>query len=171
MSNVIDLVQHTLSSLDDVDMSSNLTAGRVLSYDGAKWVPTAAAGVKGYITFNGITGVASKQHGLTVSKSGTGVYVITCDPAIRDGTNNWCVVIGNVDTGILLADAVQTSANDTLNVYNAFVTDRTIDNFTISATRKYNNYMVFSASDGDGNATQMFGITSVDPSEISLAVF
>jgi len=58
-----------------------------------------------------------------------------------------------------------------MNIYNVFVENRTTSGFTLRATRKYNVYTVFSAADGDGNATQMFGITSVDPTYVTLAIY
>lgn len=127
--------------------------------------------VRGYIVFNGATGSVIKSSKLSLAKSGTGNYEITTDPTIRDGTSNWGVVIGNVDHGILSQADTQTNAGDTLDIWNTFVTTRSVTGFSLRATRKYNRYRVFVAADGDGNATQMFGITSVDPSYIALVVF
>lgn len=129
------------------------------------------AAIKGYIAFNGATGEVLKSSRLSLSKIGSGNYAITCAASIRDGTDKWGVVVGNVDHGILSQSDAQTNAANTLDIWNAFVTTRTTTGFTLRATRKYNIYRVFSAADGDGNATQMFGITSADPTYITLVVF
>jgi len=51
------------------------------------------------------------------------------------------------------------------------VYNRADSTFNIRAIRTYNDYVVFSAADGDGNATQMFGITAVDPTYITAVIY
>ncbi len=127
---------------------------------------TGISSARGFIAFNGSTGATIASQNLTLTKVGTGNYTITCDASIRDGSSNWAVTVGNVDDGTLSQSSGITSASYTLDVYNCFVGTRTTANFKLSAKRSFNNYSIFSAADGDGNATQMFGVTAVDPTYI-----
>ena len=132
----------------------------------------SGAGVAGFIAFNGSSGAVIKSANCSLTKVGSGDYTITLDAAIQDGSDQYCVVIGNVDRGVTSqSNSGVTTADNTMQVYNAFVSARTASNFSVKAIRVVNNYIVFSAADGDGNATQMFGINAVDPSYISLAIF
>ena len=126
---------------------------------------------RGYIAFNGATGATIASKNLSLSKAATGVYNITCDSTIRDGTSNWAVTVGNVDEGTLSQSDAITTADKTLKLYNAFVSSRTTTGFTVSAKYVFNNYQVFSAADTDGNATQMFGIAAIDPTYVVVTLF
>ena len=125
---------------------------------------------KGHIAFNGATGAVISSSNLTLSKTSTGVYQITAASSIRDGTANWAVTVGNVDVGTTSQSDGVTSASSTLNVYNCWVSARSNTGFTLTATRKYNVYRIFVANDGDGNATQMFGVTAVDPTYVCVTL-
>lgn len=132
----------------------------------------SGAGVAGFIAFNGATGSVIKSANCSLTKVGTGNYTVTLDAAIQDGSDNYCVVIGNVDRGVVSqSNTAVTTADNTMQVYNAFVSSRGTSDFTVRAIRVVNNYIVFSAADGDGNATQMFGINAVDPTYVTLAIF
>ena len=132
----------------------------------------SGAGVAGFIAFDGSSGTVIKSANCSLTKVGTGNYTITLDAAIQDGSDNYCVVVGNVDRGVLSqSNSGVTTADNTMQLFNAHVSARAADSFTLSATRVVNNYIVFSAADGDGNATQMFGINAVDPSYVTLAIF
>ena len=130
---------------------------------------TAAAA--GYIAFNGATGSVIASSNLTLAKAGTGNYTITLDAGIRDGSANYCVVLGNVDQAVLSQGTGVTGSDYTLDLYNTMVYSRADSTFNIRAIRTYNDYVVFSAADGDGNATQMFGITAVDPTYITAVIY
>lgn len=130
------------------------------------------ASAAGYIAFVGSSGSVIASKNLTVSRTGTGSYTVTLGAAIQDGSSSYCIVLGNVDQGVTSQSASVTTASFTLDIYNTFIDSRTSTNFRIRAIRTYNDYQVFSATgDGDGNATQMFGITTVDPSYITAVVY
>lgn len=136
------------------------------------FVQDAIAAGRGFIAFNGATGATIASQNLTLTKVGTGDYTITCDASLQDGTSNWAVTVGNVDEGTVSQTAnTNTSANNTLLVYNCFVSSRTTTSFSLKAKSSFNNYIVFVAADGDGNATQMFGITAVDPTYIVATLY
>ncbi len=132
---------------------------------------------RGFIAFNGSTATTIASQNLTLTKDGTGNYTISCDSSIRDGTSNWAITIGNVDQGVLNQSPLNPDnttgpdSDDDLTLYNCFVKTRAVDSFNIRAIKTYNKYRIFSAADGDGNATQMFGVTSVDPTYICVTLF
>jgi hypothetical protein len=132
----------------------------------------SGAGVAAFIAFDGATGAAIKSTNCSLTKNATGDYTITLDASIQDGTDNYCVVLGNVDRNkFSQSNSGVTTADNTMQLYNTYVNSRAADSFNIRAIRVVNNYIVFSAADGDGNATQMFGINAVDPSYVTLAIF
>ena len=132
---------------------------------------------RGFIAFNGSTATTIASENLTLTKNGTGNYTIACDSSIRDGTSNWAITIGNVDQGVLSQTPLNPTAttgpnsDDDLTLYNCFVNTRSVTSFNIRAIKTYNKYRIFSAADTDGNATQMFGITAVDPTYICVTLF
>jgi len=129
------------------------------------------ASAAGYIAFNGATGSVIASSNLTLTKNGTGDYTINIAAGIQDGDANYCVVLGNVDQAVLSQGTGVTSSDYTLDLYNTMVYSRANSTFNIRAIRTYNDYVVFSAADGDGNATQMFGITAVDPTYITAVIY
>lgn len=132
---------------------------------------------RGFIAFNGSTATTIASQNLTLTKYGTGNYNITCDSSIRDGTSNWAITIGNVDQGVFSQTPLNPDAttgpnsDDDLTLYNCYVNSRGVGSFNIRAIKTYNKYRIFSAADTDGNATQMFGITAVDPTYICVTLF
>ena len=132
------------------------------------------AGVKGFIVFNGSTGAVLKSRNLTLTKSGTGNYSLTCDVSIRDGSSNWGVVITNIDNGVLSQIPVSINSS-TVNSFqtefqNIFVTSRTSAGFVVRAkttTSQWYSFLVGN-DNGGGNA---FGISAVDPTYVALIVF
>ena len=132
---------------------------------------------RGFIAFDGSTATTIASENLTLTKNGTGDYTINCDSSIRDGTSNWAITIGNVDQGVLSQapldpdNTTGPDSDDDLTLYNCFVNSRAVDSFNIRAIKTYNKYRIFSAADTDGNATQMFGITAVDPTYICVTLF
>lgn len=132
---------------------------------------------RGFIAFDGSTATTIASQNLTLTKNGTGDYTINCDSSIRDGTSNWAITIGNVDQGVLSQapldpdNTTGPDSDDDLTLYNCFVNSRAVDSFNIRAIKTYNKYRIFSAADTDGNATQMFGITAVDPTYICVTLF
>jgi hypothetical protein len=127
---------------------------------------TGITDIKGYIVFNGSNGAVIKSKNAFLSKSATGSYFITCDPSIQDGTNNWGVIINNVDSGIVTRSP---SIGSQIDVYNAFVGDRFSIGFSIFSTVRFNNVIHFGGN--DNNSANIFGITAVDPEYISLIIF
>lgn len=132
---------------------------------------------RGFIAFDGSTATTIASQNLTLTKNGTGNYTITCDSSIRDGTSNWAITIGNVDQGVFSQEplnpttATGPDSDDDLTLYNCYVNSRGTDSFNIRAIKAYNKYRIFIAADTDGNATQMFGITAVDPTYICVTLF
>ena len=57
----------------------------------------------------------------------------------------------------------------TFNHYNAYVKTTDTDGFTIDARLLYNEYAHFGGN--DNNTSQGWGITSVDPTYISIVVY
>jgi len=130
--------------------------------------------IRGYIVFNGATGAVLKSRNLTLVKSGTGNYSITCATAIRDGTTNWGVVITNIDDGVLTQtpSSVNSSTinNFQANWWNAFSTNLTTTGFTVRAKRTYSQWSDFLVGN-DNAGGNSFGITALDPTYIALVVF
>ena len=165
---------------DSVNLAGSPTTTTQSSADNSTKIATTAfvqtlvgntASAAGYIAFNGSTGSVIASSNLTLAKAGTGNYTITLDAGIRDGSANYCVVLGNVDQAVLSQGTGVTSSDYTLDLYNTMVYSRADSTFNIRAIRTYNDYQVFSAADGDGNATQMFGITAVDPEYITAVIY
>ena len=165
---------------DSVNLAGSPTTTTQASTDDSTKIATTAfvqalvggtATAAGYIAFNGSTGSVIASENLTLVKNGTGNYTITLDTAIRDGSANYCVVLGNVDQAVLSQGTGVTGSDYTLDLYNTMVYSRAESTFNIRAIRTYNDYVVFSAADGDGNATQMFGITAVDPTYITAVIY
>ena len=130
--------------------------------------------IRGFIVFDGSTGAVLKNRNLTLVKTATGSYNITCDESIRTGSANWGVVITNIDDGILSQTPSGINASTISNFqndwWNAFVATRTTTGFTVRAKRTYSQYFTFLVGNDNagGNA---FGIEAVDPSYIALIVF
>jgi hypothetical protein len=165
---------------DSVNLAGSPTTTTQASTDDSTKIATTAfvkelvgntASAAGYIAFNGSTGSVIASSNLTLAKAGTGNYTITLDAGIRDGSANYCVVLGNVDQAVLSQGTGVTGSDYTLDLYNTMVYSRADSTFNIRAIRTYNDYVVFSAADGDGNATQMFGITAVDPTYITAVIY
>lgn len=133
-----------------------------------------ANAIRGYIVFNGTTGVVIKSKNLTLSKVGSGNYSIICDSAIRDGSSNWGVVITNIDDGILSQTPIGINSGTVNsfqnNWWNAFATSFTSAGFTVRSKRTYSQWFSFLVGNdnGGGNA---FGVEAIDPSYIALVVF
>ena len=168
------------ATLTDPTLSGTATAPTQSSTDDSTKIATTAfvqdliggtASAAGYIAFNGSTGSVIASSNLTLTKSGTGDYTINIDAGIQDGNADYCVVLGNVDQGTLSQGTSITGASNTLNIYNTMVYSRATSSFNVRAIRAYNVYYVFSAADGDGNATQMFGITAVDPTYVTAVIY
>jgi len=168
------------ATLTDPTLSGTATAPTQSSTDDSTKIATTAfvqdliggtASAAGYIAFNGSTGSVIASSNLTLTKSGTGDYTINIDASIQDGNADYCVVLGNVDQGTLSQSDGVTSASNQLNIYNTMVYSRATSSFNVRAIRTYNVYRVFSAADGDGNATQMFGITAVDPTYVTAVIY
>jgi hypothetical protein len=168
------------ATLSDPTLSGTATAPTQSSTDDSTKIATTAfvqdliggtASAAGYIAFNGSTGSVIASSNLTLTKNGTGDYTINIDAGIQDGNADYCVVLGNVDRNTLSQGTGVTSASNTLNIYNTMVYSRATASFNVRAIRAYNVYQVFSAADGDGNATQMFGVTSVDPTYVTAVLY
>jgi hypothetical protein len=133
-----------------------------------------ANAIRGYIVFDGSTGVVIKSRNLTLVKSGTGNYSITCATSIRDGSSNWGVVITNIDNDVLTQTPTSVNASTVNNFqtewWNASLTTRTSTGFTVRAKRTYSQAFDFNVGD-DRNMTVAFGITALDPTYIALIVF
>jgi hypothetical protein len=129
----------------------------------------AASSVKGYIAFDGVTGATIKAKNLSVLKTATGTYSIICAPSIRDGTSNWGVLLGNVDVGEKSRSAGVPNNARQIDVYSTFVSSTTTNGFEVAATRRFNTQVHFGGN--DNNTANIFGITEVDPTYITLIVF
>jgi len=160
--NIMDGVTATTAELNYVDGVTSPIQTQLNTLDALQ------GRARGFITFNGATGATIKALNLTLSKTGTGNYNITCDSSIRDGTSNWCIVVGSVDKGVD-SQTPSTSMTQTFNHYNAYVKTTDTDGFTIDARLLYNEYAHFGGN--DNNTSQGWGITSVDPTYISIVVY
>jgi hypothetical protein len=130
--------------------------------------------IRGFIVFNGVTGEVLKSRNLTLVKSGTGNYNITCDVSIRTGSSNWGVVITNIDDGVLSRTLTGINSgtinNFQNNWWNAFATGFTATGFSVRSKRTYSQWFSFLVGNdnGGGNA---FGVQAIDPEYIALVVF
>jgi hypothetical protein len=165
---------------DSVNLAGSPTTTTQASTDNSTKIATTAfvqnlvggtATAAGYIAFNGSTGSVIASENLTLSKTATGTYTITLDAGIRDGSANYCVVLGNVDQAVTSQGTGLTQSDFTLDIYNTFVNSRSANTFEIKAIRTYNDFQIWFVADGDGNATQMFGITAVDPTYITAVIY
>jgi len=133
--------------------------------------------VKGYITFDGSNGsVKSSGGGLTVTKTATGTYTVSIPsniPGGRPSSNaDYAIVIGNVDdkqTNVTASTARDANGvTQAFTNYNAWVSSQTTSSFVIKATRTIIDYQHFGGNDNNTGAT--FGITTVDPRLINIAI-
>ena len=120
--------------------------------------------LKGFITFNGSTGAVIASSGLTLSKSGTGNYVINIAAGIRPPNTAYGVVIGNVDDGRTSVSARRAPDSQTTN-YNAWNSARSSTSFTIRASKNYNSYVFIPSDDNIGQT--VLGIQAVGPKLIT----
>tara|TARA_R110001632_G_scaffold10629_1_gene39244 strand:+ start:1820 stop:3088 length:1269 start_codon:yes stop_codon:yes gene_type:complete len=120
--------------------------------------------LKGFITFNGSTGAVIASSGLTLSKSGTGNYVINIAAGIRPPNTAYGVVIGNVDDGRTSVTARRAPDSQTTN-YNAWNSARSSTSFTIRASKNYSTYVGIPSDDNIGQT--ILGIQTVDPTLIT----
>lgn len=176
--NGIDITDGSIA-LNIPTVRSSLSAGSNITYDantGSISVAAAyttainnaiAAGsaVRGYIIFNGETGAVIKSKNAILTKNATGSYFITCDPSIRDGTDNWGALIGVVDVGVTFRSAFRGAQID---VYSAFLGAKSTTGFSVIATRRFNNVVHFGGN--DNNDANIFGITQVDPKYVSIII-
>lgn len=130
----------------------------------------AGSAVRGYIIFNGATGAVIKSKNATVTKFGTGFYGIICPASIRDGTNNWAVLLGNVDVGVKSRAAAAGRPSSQLDVYTTFIDGQSTVGFNVNATRRTNTAVSRAYGGNDNDNTQLFGITAVDPTYVSLII-
>lgn len=133
--------------------------------------------VKGYITFDGSNGsVKSSGGGLTVTKTATGTYTVNIPSSIPGGRPsadaNYAIVVGNVDdkqTNVTASTARDANGvTQAFTNYNAWVSSQTTSSFVIKATRTIIDYQHFGGNDNNTGAT--FGITTVDPRLINIAI-
>ena len=157
-------ISPTIATLSDAQVG---TATNVLMNPQRTLDAINANAARGYIVFNGSTGEVFKSRNLTLVKNGTGNYSISCASAIRNGTTNWGVVITNVDDG--RTGLTPSITNGSMQLYNAFVSSRTANGFSVAARTFYNNYIHLGGN--DNNTGNVFGITAVDPNYIAIIVF
>ena len=133
--------------------------------------------VKAYISFNGTNGtVLSSGGGLTLTKTATGTYTVNIPSNIPGGrpssNTNYAIIIGNVDdkqTNVTASTARDANGvTQAFTNYNAWVSSQTTSSFVIKATRTIIDYQHFGGNDNNTGAT--FGITTVDPTLINIAI-
>lgn len=175
VSNGAGTINVPVTAIGNAGSATRLQTARTINgvpFDGTANITIPTSAPRAYIAFNGVNGGVYQAENLTISKTGTGAYNIIVDPALRGGPGSWAATVGNVSSGVTEQSAGITSANNTLNIYNCWVSDNSFTwGFSLRAVRSYNVYSVFSAADGDGNATQMFGVTAVDPTYIAVTLY
>ena len=174
-------------TFNDVDVDGDLTVAGDLEVtgsidadeftgDGSKLTGIVQL-VKGYVTFDGSNGtVISSGGGLTVTKTATGTYTVNIPSSIPGGrptsNANYGIVIGNVDDEqTSVAPSTARDANGITQAftnYNAWVSSQTTSSFVIKATRTIIKYQHFGGNDNNTGAT--FGISTVNPSLINIAI-
>jgi hypothetical protein len=160
----------TVAQIHDTGAIHTISTVTATSFigDGSNLTGISAA-VKGFITFNGSTGAVINSSNLTLSKTATGSYTIALASGIQIGSANYTVIIGNVDDKRTSdAGPASTGNNNKLSNFNAFVNTRSNASFTVNATRNVNSVVHFGGN--DNNHANTFGISVVDPVEISIAV-
>jgi len=124
---------------------------------------TADVVVKGSIAFTG-GGSLVKEVNLSVTRTGTGIYVITLDSSIRTSNTNYGVVIGNIDEGRTTGTSY---ANN--NWQNAWVASRSNNDFTVNAIQFNANTHGLGGDDED--RAVVYNRAACDPDLISIIVF
>lgn len=120
---------------------------------------------KGAIAFTGSNGTATKASNLTVTRTGTGIYVVTLDVSIRTNDTNYGVVIGNIDEGRLTGS----SHSYADNWQNVWLYSRSNNDFTLRAI-DYNPHTHGLGGDDEDRA-MVYARGACDPDYISLIVF
>jgi len=162
----------TATSLSGTINSSNLT-GALPALNGSAL--TNMHGVngaaRGFISFNGATGGVIASDNITLVKDSTGNYTLTVDAAVRDASANYCVVVGAVDKGIDSQTPISLPGDGSTSaeVYTAYVASVTASTITIRGRNLYNSYMHFGGN--DNNTAGAWGITSVDPTYITVVIY
>lgn len=131
---------------------------------------------RAHITFDGSTGVVkSSSGGLTMSKAGTGNYVVSIPTSVPGGRPtsdaNYSIVVGNTDdkqTSRGNTSSGNGVVRDYITNFNAWVDSQTTTSFRIRATRTNLMYAHFGGNDNNDGAT--FGITACDPKHISIVI-
>ena len=155
----------SVETTGDFTAGGDVTATSFIG-DGSQLSGIKAPLVKGFITFNGATGLVIANDGLTLVKTATGSYTINIDAGIRKGNSSYGVVIGNVDDKRTSVTATVATAVNQLSNYNAWLDTRSTDSFNIKATRNTNSYTHFGGN--DNNTGSLFGISLVDPDYINV---
>tara|TARA_B100000902_G_scaffold205377_1_gene195818 strand:- start:1333 stop:2520 length:1188 start_codon:yes stop_codon:yes gene_type:complete len=160
--------------------SDDGSSGQFLKTDGSgnlSWQTQATTSlvIKGAIAFDG-SGNVIKNTNLTVSRTGTGLYTVTIDSSIRNGTS-YGVIIGNIKESASRSVGEYTTGDgsspwnygltDNLNV--AFISSRSTNSFNITAYRFDSEVTWASSDDGDKGFT--YKRVAADPSYISIAFF
>lgn len=135
--------------------------------DGSQLTGIKKPPVKAWIAFNGSSGYVVGAEGLSLSKSGTGRYIINILEGYRPPTNQYCVLLGNVDPKNPLQAPVNTT--DTLNLWNTYVDTVLTNLFSLRAVRSYSFIKGGMVAD-DNNITSIFGVEYVDPGYITVAL-
>ena len=159
---------------------NNGSSGEFLKTDGSgalSWdtPPATTLIIKGAIAFDGRCNVI-KNTNLTVSRTGTGLYTVTIDASIRNGTS-YGVVIGNIRESAVRtvgnyttgdgSNPNNTGLTDNMNV--AFISSRSTNSFNITAYR-FDSEPAYGSSD-DGDRAFTYKRVAADPAYISIAFF
>tara|TARA_B100001094_G_scaffold140981_2_gene136628 strand:+ start:8318 stop:9478 length:1161 start_codon:yes stop_codon:yes gene_type:complete len=157
--------------------SDDGSSGQFLKTDGSgvlSWQTQATTSliINGAIAFNGTNGSTIKSNNLSISRTGTGLYTITIDASIRNGTS-YGVIIGAIDeSAIYGAGDAATGQDNSLKTDNwrrIMVTSRSTNSFTLSAYKFYQEVHSMSSDDYDVGA--FYYRQAVDPDYISIAFF
>ena len=160
----------TATTLSGTINSSNLT-GALPALNGSAL--TNMHGVngaaRGFISFNGATGGVIASQNITLAKDSTGNYTLTVAESVREASGNYCVVVGAVDKGIDSQAVVATASGTTAEIYTAYVANVTASAITIRGRNLYNSYLHHGGN--DNNTAGAWGITSVDPTYITVVIY
>ena len=126
--------------------------------------------VKGAIAFTGSNGTATVSNKLTVTRTGTGIYVVTLDASIRTNNTNYGVVIGNVNEGRTTSSEGESTHLTTDNWQDAWVASRSNNDFTVRAI-EYHPWNTGYSGRNDEDTSYVYRRDVCDPDYISLVVF
>lgn len=122
---------------------------------------------KGFISFNGATGIVYSSRNLTLTKLGTGRYRLNIASGARSGNSNYCVVVSAIDTGV--TSQASTLSAGAHNTTTASLSTRSTTYFDVNCVLRSSKLAY--AGGNDANNAQALAIDLSDHAYISLSFF